>query len=524
MKIFNLILVLCLTVCLASCQKQPQNTLRTLTLNLQEGDPPSLNPYVGVDLRSRCLYLNLFEPLMRRQADGSLEYAAASHVDIDPSQTIYTFTIRPHRWSNGEEVTSHHFENAWKYALTPLSRCYRADLFYPIKNAEKIKKGELPLAALGVTCLDNQTLKIELEHPTPYFLDLTASSFFSPLFHAGDEEPSCFNGPYTVDIKIPEQKLILKQNPYYWDKASLDYEQICFTMVRDPMTALAMFEKKELDLVGDPFSALPLEAIPSVENSGHLHHRLISRIFYLLINNTTYPLDNRNLRRALALSLDRKQIAEHLFLGETPTCSLLPRTLSSLEETVFECSDELALAYFEKALEELNITRETFPKIVFSYAELSGQKRLAEFVKEEWKKKLGIDIDIVCSEWNVHIHNLRNGKYTMGTLHLTTLYQDPMFYFDLFRERDSLCNYCHWEHPDFQNLIKELEQTTDNQRRKELLQEAELCLFEHMPAIALFTQNLQYLMQDHVKMAITDLGIYDFKTSKSIMQPLMSYK
>ncbi len=233
-----------------------------MTINLQEGEPHSLNPYVGVDLRSRCIYLGLFEPLMRKNSQGILEFAAAKSLEIDPTQKIYTFHIRPHFWSNGAPVTSSHFANAWRYALSPSSYCIRSDLFYSIKNGEKVKKGELPLEDLKIFTPDEQTLVVELDHPTPFFLDLTATSFFSPLYAIAEAEPKIFNGPFIVGDHVPDQKLTFVQNPHYWDADSIQLQEIYFTMVRDPMTALAMYEKGDLDVVGDPFSSLPLDAIP----------------------------------------------------------------------------------------------------------------------------------------------------------------------------------------------------------------------------------------------------------------------
>lgn len=513
-RIINALLLLpLLLIGCASCQKKTDDITKKLTVNLQEGDPPSLNPYIGVDLRSRCLFLTLFEPLMRRNSQGQLELAAAEKVDIDPSQTIYTFHIRSHHWSNGEPVLSQHFENAWKYALTPNSSCFRADLFYCIKNAEKVKKGILPTEKLGVRSPDTKTLIVELEHPTPYFLDLVATSFFSPLYSPSSDEPCYFNGPFVPKERIHDEKLVFQKNPIYWDKDRINLEQICFLMVRDPMTALAMYEKGELDLVGDPFSPLPFDVIPSLESSPQLHTKLISRIFYLLLNTERFPLGNKSIRKALAFSIDRDQLAKHLFFGELPSFSSVPKTLSSIEENAFESKKCDAVLLFEKALEELHLTRESFPQITLSYAELSGQKKLAEFIQEQWKKNLGIEIKLECSEWNVHMGKIRRDGYQIGTLHLTTLYQDPMFYFDLFKDKASLCNYCKWENPRFRHLLELSETTLDNQERQKYLHEAEWMLFEEMPVIGLFTQNLQYLIKDHVDLQITDLGIYDFKNS-----------
>ncbi len=201
---------------------------KKIRINLQEGDPPSLNPYVGVDLRSRCLFLTLFEPLMRRNEKGEIVPASAESFNVDSTKTVYTFYMRPTFWSNGEPVTSYDFEKTWKYALTPGTFCFRVDLFYPIKNAEKVKKGKLPFEALGISAPDPKTLVVTLEHPTPYFLDLMATSFFSPLYTLSDTNPTVFNGPFIVKEHIPDQRLVFKKNPWYWDLENIDLDEICF--------------------------------------------------------------------------------------------------------------------------------------------------------------------------------------------------------------------------------------------------------------------------------------------------------
>lgn len=506
--------ILLFLVLLSGCSMQPSSQeIKKLTINLQEGDPPSLHPSIGVDLRSRCLSLALFEPLMRRDPMGQLVPAAAESIELDSTGCLYTFHIRPHQWSNGQQVTSEHFLQGWRYALSPRSPCVRADLFYPIENAEAVKKGELPVESVKVSAPDEKTLIVELRHPTPYFLDLTASSFFAPLYQETGEEPTCFNGPFIVGERVHDQKLVLRKNPYYWDQNSVELEEIHFTFVKSPLTALAMYEKGELDVVGDPFSSLPLEAIPGLEASNELKKKLVSRIFYLLLNTTLPPFTEPSIRKAFSFSIDRDQLVEHLFFGEIPTLSLLPTTLS-LEPERYHHSQEDPRELLEQGLHNLGLTREHFPKVVLSFAELSGQKKLGEFLQEQWRKKLGIEVELVCSEWNVHAANLRNRNFQMGTLHLTTHYQDPAFYFDLYRDRQSKSNYCGWEDSEFQKLMDASEKTNDSQFRKELLTQAERLLHSQTPAIPLFTQNFQYLVQDGVDLVISDLGIYDFKWTR----------
>lgn len=514
-KIALILLVLSITFLLfKSPMEKKKLSLQKLTFNLQEGDPPTLHPHKGVDLRSRCLFLALYEPLTRRQPDGSIELAAAQKVEIDSSQTVYTFHLRPHQWSNGEPVTSHHYADAWKYALSPFSCCIRSDLFYTIKNGEKVKKGELPINAVKISTPDEKTLVVELENPIPYFLDLAATSFFSPLYQANDQEPTFGNGPFVVDEWNHDQKLVFHQNPFYWDRASVNLEEICFTMVKDPSTALEMYKNSEIDLVGDPFSPLPFDSIPSFLETKELKSKLISRIFYLLLNTNSYPLQNKSLRKALAFSIDRDELTEHVFLGEVPSISHLPKPLSLLDAKELKQHQEEPAQLFDQALKELNLTRETFPKLVLNYARLSGQNSLVQFVQDQWRHKLGIEVELVCTDWNTHAGDLRKKNYQIGTIHLTTLFQDPMFFFDLFRDKSDFCNYAGWEDLRFRSLLDSSKRSIDKHCRIALLEQAERLLMEEMPVIPIFTQNLQYLLRKDVHLAISDLGIYDFKRAK----------
>jgi oligopeptide transport system substrate-binding protein len=487
---------------------------KILNVNLQEGNPTTLHPHLGVDLRSRCLFLALYEPLMRRNSEGTLEFAAAESVDVNSTQTIYTFHIRDQKWSNGKPVTAQHFANAWKYALKPNSPCIRADLYYSIKNARKVKTGVLPFEELKISTPDEKTLVVELEHPTPYFLDLTATSFYAPLYEASEKEPTVFNGPFMLANWAHDRNLSFSKNPSYWDKNTVQLDEINFSMVKDPMTALVMFEKGEIDVVGDPFSSLPFDAIPSLAKSGKLQSRMISRIFYILINTNHPVLKSKALRKALSLSIDRKQLTQHLCYGEVPTYTHIPINLSTLNPKDVPNQADEAGQLFDQALKELDLTRENFPKITINFANLSGQKSLMEFVQEEWRKNLGIKTELICSDWNMHLAALRKKDYQIGTIHLATLYQDPTFYFELFRDKNVASNYSGWEQASYRELLESAETTIDANKRNLILQQAEKQLLDEMPVIPVFTQTLQYLVRQGVKIVILDTGVYDFKWTR----------
>ena len=60
-------------------------------------------------------------------------------------------------------------------------------------------------------------------------------------------------------------------------------------------------------------------------------------------------------------------------------------------------------------------------------------------------------------------------------------------------------------------LIEQSNRSIDPKERKEMMARIERKIFDEMPAIGLFTQNLQYLVQEGVNLVISDLGIYDLK-------------
>jgi oligopeptide transport system substrate-binding protein len=230
-----LLVALIFSGCYFFCKKigNKGNTVKEtscLRINFQEGDPSSLHPHLGLDLRSHAVETALYEGLVRVDSDGTIIPTGAEKISISPSQKTYTFRLRPMQWSNGEEVTAFHFENAWKKALSPQSICARSDLFYPIKNAEKAKKGEVPVEEIGVQALDSKTLVVELENPAPYFLDLLFSPIFSPLYD-DSLEPSVFNGPFIISTWKRKESLELVANPYYWDKENVRLQRIHISLV-----------------------------------------------------------------------------------------------------------------------------------------------------------------------------------------------------------------------------------------------------------------------------------------------------
>lgn len=152
-----------------NCQVIKETYMDSLKLNSSE-ELPSLHPHQLVyPIRGRCVAKVLFECLTRINDQGKAELSGAKSVNISPDQLRYTFVLRANKWSDGTPVTAFHYENAWKEALSPTSTAMRADLLYMIKNAEAVKRGDLPLEAVGIKATDAETLIVDLASPFQNF-------------------------------------------------------------------------------------------------------------------------------------------------------------------------------------------------------------------------------------------------------------------------------------------------------------------------------------------------------------------
>lgn len=480
-------------------------------LNLQT-EPSSLHPHTGWDLLCRTLQKAVFENLTRLTPQGSVELAAAKSVEISPSQTVYTFTLREALWSDGSKVTASHFERAWKEAIAPQGTCLRPDLFYCIKNAERARKGEVPLTEVGVAATDPHTLVVTLEHPTPYFLELISNGIFAPLAtHC--IEPSIFNGPFALLTWKEQKRIVLKRNIHYWDAASVKLEEIHCSMVNDPHTALLMFEQGEIDWAGSPFIRLPQDALESLDKQGKLSSQPISAIFWLCCNTEHFPLNSVKIRKALAYSVERSEMAEHVVYGETVSHSIIPPALSLTDDHMLFADDlSLARRLLDEGLEELHTTKEALPPLILTHSDIPEQKKIAQTLAERWTKTLGIAVTLKGCEWNCFFSNLRSGNYDVGGCIWYSIFNDPIYALDFFKERRNTYNVPRWENVHYKQLLDLANTETDPHIRKEHLRQAELILLNEMPIIPLYAANFRYLVSNRLKgVFLSPLGYVDFK-------------
>ncbi len=138
-------------------------------------EPQTLDPHRAQGVPAGNILRDLYESLIMEAPNGELIPGAAESWTLSEEGRVYTFKLRADsRWSNGDPVTAHDWVFSLRRAVDPATLSVYSSILFPIKNAVEVNTGKLPPDQLGVRAVNDLTLEISLENPTPYFLDLTS--------------------------------------------------------------------------------------------------------------------------------------------------------------------------------------------------------------------------------------------------------------------------------------------------------------------------------------------------------------
>ncbi|MGG1664047.1 peptide ABC transporter substrate-binding protein [Brevibacillus sp. NRS-1366] len=493
---------------------------QVLRLNFHT-EPPTADPGIADDNTSSVVLRATFDGLTRLDPDGKQSPSVAETIDVSPDLKTYTFHLRDSKWSNGDPVTAHDFEFAWKRVLNPETASTMAYEMYVIKGAEAYNKGNGKAEDVGIKATDDKTLVVEMENPSPYFLELTSLYTFYPLNKKAVEANKNWateaathigNGAFKMDVWQHKSKMTLSKNGEYWDKDKVQIDRIEFSMVEDESTELSMFENDDLDWVGSPMSQLPVDAIGPLKESGRLQIQPIAATYMLKFNTNQAPFQNAKIRKAFAYAINRQTIVDNVLqANQEPATGIVPGVMPLNRDGYFKDNDaENAKKLLDEGMKELGITE--LPKITFSLNSSQTNKTIAEAMQDQWKKVLGVDVKLELQEWKVYLDTMRYGKYQLGRMTWSATYKDPVTFLNIFKDKTGENNETGWENPRFKELIEASGKEADNDKRLGMLAEAEQILMDEMPIAPVYFNAHSWMTNPKVKGALPDgLGNIDFK-------------
>ncbi len=496
---------------------------QVLKMNLHS-EPPTADPGLAEDSTSGAVIRATFDGLTRLDKDGNPQPSVAEKIDVSEDLLTYTFKLRDAKWSNGDPVTAHDFEYAWKRVLDPKTAANYAYQLYYVKNGEKANKGQAKLDDVGIKAVDDKTLQVTLENPTPYFLELTAFYTYMPVNKkvvegnpqwAAEAKTHIGNGPFKIENWEHKSKMTLVKNDSYWDKDAVKLDKIDFSMVEDENTELSMYENGEIDWAGAPLSALPVDAVADLKSKNLVTTQPIAGTYWYKFNTEKKPFNNVKIRKAFAYAINRQAIIDNiLMLNQKPAMGAVPASMILKPDGYFKDNDvEGAKKLLEEGMKEEGLTK--LPPITLSYNTSDAHKKIAEAIQDQWKKGLNVDVKLENQEWKVYIETLHQGNYQIGRMGWLGDFNDPINFLELFKDKNGGNNDTRWENPKFKDLLNKSALETDKAKRKQILAEAEAIFMEDMPVAPIYFYTDSWVKKDQVKDVLVDgLGNIDFKWAK----------
>ena len=166
----KVIYIIFLTLSIISCNNN-NKTLSNNEISISlGGEPRTLDPTLNSLSFGSIYMIHFFEGLTKKDKNDEVVAGMAKSWDISEDALTYTFYLRDDaKWSDGEKVKAQDFEYALKRAADLKTAAAYSHMLNVVKNGSLVISGKTNVDALGVKAIDDSTLEIVLENPTPLY-------------------------------------------------------------------------------------------------------------------------------------------------------------------------------------------------------------------------------------------------------------------------------------------------------------------------------------------------------------------
>lgn len=498
----------------------PKTVDAAKTISLNAGmEPTGLNTLTSTYSIEFSLFEHMYENLVTLDDDDNTVPGAAESWDYDEDTLTYTFHLRKDGvWTNGDPVTAKDFEFAWSQALNPDVASDYAYFLYFIKNAEKYFNGEVTWDEVGVKVVDDYTLEVTMEQPTPYALFLFSFGTLAPInqrfyeavgadLYSTEAQYFCTNGPFALTEWSHNDKIVMQKNDAWHGAADVEVEEIDWKIITDANAALSSFLAGDLDMVGLGTGELIKQATAA---GATIQSYTDGTSFYIYFNNNDQYLSNVNLRRALFNAIDEQKEIDTVWQNDNePMTSFTAPGVSATDGTSFagkvgelyapSRDQEKAKEYLATALSELGCTvDELSAHLSIDCGDSATSIAEASFYQEQWRQVLGIEVTVNSMITKQGSQNRKTGNYVMSITGWGPDYNDPNTFLDLW-VTDGGNNQTGFSNERYDELIDLAAKETDLEKRESYFIECEQIIADQLPIGPAFWRAPSYACSDKIK-------------------------
>lgn len=510
----------------------------------------------------------------------------AQRWELSPDRRTYTFHLREDaRFSNGEPVTAHDFKRTWRRAVLEEVAGDYINLFQLVRGVDEFMAwrrqaladyertrpddpARRPDAAralwaqtqakydelVGVTALDDRTLRVELVRPTPYFLEVCAYEVYAPLYmplveqyqrldpdtgrfvlELGWTQPPNLvgNGPYVLTVWRFKRDMRLEANPHYWNAANVPLRSIAIPSVNDPNAAVLAFTSGSVDWLSEIVTDYRRDMIADKQAYYREHADLYQRLkaqgldplaidrrmppdprqnihtfpafgtyFFLfncqerLADGRPNPFADARVRRAFALVVDKEAVSQIRGLGEPVTGRFIPEgTLPGyVSPAGIGFDPERARALLAEAGYPQG---RNFPAVAVLFNRDAAHDRVSQSLARDWQKHLGVQCILETKEVKIFSQDRKSQNFIIARGGWYGDYGDPTTFLDLLKTGDGN-NDGRYSFKPYDDLLEQAAAATDETQRLALLAQAERIIIEdELPVIPLVRYHNVTMFNPH---------------------------
>jgi oligopeptide transport system substrate-binding protein len=392
-----------------------------------------------------------------------------------PSPMVLECELNELLWSDGSPILAEDYLRTFRRVIDPENGGAHAEMLLSLRNAKQIFAGELSVDSLGVLKFQTgkvTTLKFFFETQDVDFLYKLSHPYMAPtpkeLYPKREKAHKLkTSGPFKIKKWRRGKSVKLTNNEFYLTNQK-PRPDVNFLFIDDDATALSLYEAGKLSFL----RRLPTQYIPKFRGREDFFQLPVAR--FDMIGFGPDLKDKPQLRKALTMALNYRELQTLLFAKGKPGCPSLPRDSMAVQQ-----------CYYLKTMDLPKIKRkmEEHKDLSFGYSKMGGEdiKRQVEWFQNQWKKRLGLELNLRPFEQGMYINALKSEKtpslFRKGmSLDVPTCLSAMMSLTPGHPE-----NYIRYNSEVFNKKVAELQKATHPDLRKQLC-----------------SQALKILLDDHV--------------------------
>lgn len=419
---------------------------------------------------------NVFESFYRLGSNGKPTAGLAKSGSVSKNGKTWTFKLRNAKWSNGDPITAQDFVYSWHRSLNPKTASPYSYLFSGVKNANQIIAGKKNPNSLGISAPNKRTVVVKLTRPIAYFKVLMAYPLFGPQDakvvkkygskYATKSQYQVYSGPFKITgWNGTNDSWSFVKNKNYWDKKAVKLNKINYEVVKSNNTGYQLYQQGKLDLT--PLSSEQVKNLKSNKDFKSYPYSYVRFLMYNFKDKNKVnrkALNNRNIRLALSLAIDRNVITKKV-LGDSSTIptGFVASQLASDPKSGTDFAKQqsvknttnynaaLAKKYWQKGLKQIGEKNLTFNLLASNDSTDSDQ--LTQYLQSQWTKVLkGIKVDVTNIPAKSFDSRAQSGDFDIDLSGWGGDFNDPMTFMQIPMTGTSY-NYGKWSNSKYDQLV-----------------------------------------------------------------------